>query len=991
MADAAPADTPLVSILIPVYNGANYLAEAIDSALAQTWKPLEVVVIDDGSEDETAAICARYGERIRYFYKVNGGVATALNLGLRVMRGEFFSWLSHDDLYTPDRIEIMVGEYRKRMRRGGGDLLLCSDFDVLDGDGAYLDTARAPRAVGHLAAVELVPHGCSMLVPRSHFERAGGFHPGLPTTQDADMWLRLQRDARLEPVGRVTVRSRLHDAQGSRAAWHLAEVSLNRLSMLDRVDCGFLDLGQTSRVEQYLRLARGGRLAATPGVRAEASRRLERAVETATIGLVWLGWRGAVSHEVLPLLWRNGYRVTLVRMPRHEPARLLAALAELEFDRLWLWDAPFEPAARMLELLRPMVGLLTADPAIGGALPPPGSVARSPLLRGLHGALVPTGALRSARSAGGGVWTSVAHEVVRRGGFRQAAEPLVQARAPASAAVAGFPTSIPAAPQAAPAAPVEPTIASRVVRDEDAFDGRERVLRARRAGHRSAAGAVIGLVGLVWARALGWSPVSRGVGRLAAGLTAGCDAMGRPGPLHRLFARLSTRPALSAGASRLVWRLAPAAEQARLWLLDLHGLDGHFDAAWYRRTYADVAASGEDPLLHYLRIGLSERRDPSAGFDTEAYLADHPDVAARGLHAVQHYALWGVAEGRRVRRSRRDAAVKARADRKALVLLYPAGDAHGVRVVRDLRLQLGRRARVCVVAWSGERATLVDPDADLPPAGALAEVLAGLARDCAVDQALVIDPFADAAPLTALAARGIPCDVLHTRAAPAPDLAGVRNHYVVSHALAERTLRQRPGPACVRVPLPDANGTRRLRPWLRVRHPREFCRVAIFGELHPGAGLDTVREALRLAGRWHLPMSFVLFGRIEDAVVAGDRALTVIEPPTDGGSCADALAAFNPHVAWVPERDPARALFALAAAVESALPLAAVDSADARDFLAGRPLTWLRSPRGALAWLGLLDGIHRLDMAHDAWRPARPLLGFDASRAAFAQLLLDGA
>ena len=91
---------PKVSIIIPVYNGANYVSEAIDSALAQTYKNIEIIVVNDGSSDDgaTEKIAKSYGDRIRYFAKENGGVSSALNFGIRQMTGEWFSWLSHDDL-----------------------------------------------------------------------------------------------------------------------------------------------------------------------------------------------------------------------------------------------------------------------------------------------------------------------------------------------------------------------------------------------------------------------------------------------------------------------------------------------------------------------------------------------------------------------------------------------------------------------------------------------------------------------------------------------------------------------------------------------------------------------------------------------------------------------------------------------------------------------------------------------------------------------------
>ena len=98
---------PLVSIVIPVYNGSNYMAEAIDSALSQTYENIEVVVVNDGSRDEGRSddIAKSYGDKIRYFPKENGGSSSALNEGIKNMRGEWFSWLSHDDLYYKDKIK----------------------------------------------------------------------------------------------------------------------------------------------------------------------------------------------------------------------------------------------------------------------------------------------------------------------------------------------------------------------------------------------------------------------------------------------------------------------------------------------------------------------------------------------------------------------------------------------------------------------------------------------------------------------------------------------------------------------------------------------------------------------------------------------------------------------------------------------------------------------------------------------------------------------
>lgn len=104
------SNSPLVSIVIPVYNGSNYLAEAIDCALAQTYQAIEILVVNDGSKDNgaTREVALGYGDKIRYIEQENGGVSTALHTGIMHMKGDYFSWLSHDDIYQPKHIETQV-------------------------------------------------------------------------------------------------------------------------------------------------------------------------------------------------------------------------------------------------------------------------------------------------------------------------------------------------------------------------------------------------------------------------------------------------------------------------------------------------------------------------------------------------------------------------------------------------------------------------------------------------------------------------------------------------------------------------------------------------------------------------------------------------------------------------------------------------------------------------------------------------------------------
>lgn len=211
---------PKVSIVIPVYNGSNYLRQAIDSALGQTYRNIEVVVVNDGSSDagETEEIARSYGEKIRYFPKENGGVATALNLGIRMMEGEYFSWLSHDDVYFPDKIERQV----RQLQQAGRDVILYGDHDFIDAASHHLSGKRfrSPNpAEFRLSLLYSHPvHGCTLLIPRRFLLEAGLFDESLRTTQDYDLWFRMASRHEFLHFTGALIASRVHPEQGIRSA-----------------------------------------------------------------------------------------------------------------------------------------------------------------------------------------------------------------------------------------------------------------------------------------------------------------------------------------------------------------------------------------------------------------------------------------------------------------------------------------------------------------------------------------------------------------------------------------------------------------------------------------------------------------------------------------------------------------------------------------------------------------------------------------------------
>lgn len=196
---------PLVSIIIPVYNGSNYLKESIDSALAQTYKNIEVIIVNDGSNDNgaTEEIALSYGDKIKYISKENGGVSSALNVGIQNMKGEWFSWLSHDDLYTEDKIEKQVAFLNKKLEENNHfylnkNVIMC-DSCFIDKDGNYLKRRTKNISKIYLSGNQMLLEvfngysigGCALLVPQKCFKEFGIFNEEVEYMQDLDMWYRL--------------------------------------------------------------------------------------------------------------------------------------------------------------------------------------------------------------------------------------------------------------------------------------------------------------------------------------------------------------------------------------------------------------------------------------------------------------------------------------------------------------------------------------------------------------------------------------------------------------------------------------------------------------------------------------------------------------------------------------------------------------------------------------------------------------------------------
>lgn len=196
---------PLVSCIVPVFNGERYLREALDSILAQTYRPLEVIVIDDGSTDGTPRIVAGYGPEIRYLFQPNAGPAAARNLGLRAARGELIAFLDADDLWHPEKLARQVARLQARPERDLCIVHVQNFWDAPPGE-------EAERFRDHRSAQAQPGYTCqSLLARRALFETVGEFNPAFLVSDDIDWFARaLDRGAVIEVLPDVLVRRRLH-------------------------------------------------------------------------------------------------------------------------------------------------------------------------------------------------------------------------------------------------------------------------------------------------------------------------------------------------------------------------------------------------------------------------------------------------------------------------------------------------------------------------------------------------------------------------------------------------------------------------------------------------------------------------------------------------------------------------------------------------------------------------------------------------------------
>ena len=198
--------TPLVSVVIPVFNGASFIGRAVDSVLAQTWTDFEIILVDDGSTDGTPAVFERLAQMpsVICLHQANAGPAQARNVGVQAAKGKYIAFLDCDDIWFQTKLETQVAILRRTSQPG----LVHSHYEVIDPAGKVIQHAKAGQSQDVFHQVFTggqAPLLSTTIMSRALLEQVGGFDPNLWVSEDTDLILRLYELTTFEWVDQVLV------------------------------------------------------------------------------------------------------------------------------------------------------------------------------------------------------------------------------------------------------------------------------------------------------------------------------------------------------------------------------------------------------------------------------------------------------------------------------------------------------------------------------------------------------------------------------------------------------------------------------------------------------------------------------------------------------------------------------------------------------------------------------------------------------------------
>lgn len=222
---------PAVSVIIPTYNYGRFVTEAVDSVLAQTCQDLEVIVLDDGSTDDTSERLAPYNDRVRYIRQTNQGPSATRNNAIEVSRGEFIAFLDADDVWHPQKLEAQLAYVSRHPEVGlhaaDGVVERPTQWQPLP---SSLDEFAADISLDALVIrARFAPSG--VMIRKTYLDEAGRFDPTLRWAEDRDLWLRIASRHRVSKLCLPLWWYRFHANNASSAA---VSMETNEREMLDK-------------------------------------------------------------------------------------------------------------------------------------------------------------------------------------------------------------------------------------------------------------------------------------------------------------------------------------------------------------------------------------------------------------------------------------------------------------------------------------------------------------------------------------------------------------------------------------------------------------------------------------------------------------------------------------------------------------------------------------------------------------------------------------
>lgn len=243
-------DTPLISIILPTFNRAHFLPRALDSVFAQTYENWELIIIDDGSTDNTTVVLDEYADpRIKYHFQENRGVSAARNCGIGQSRGELFALLDSDDEWLPEKLAVQL----QYMQANGFEISQTNEIWIRNGKRVN-QPAKYAKPEGWFFELSvkmcLISPACTMFT-REAWKAIGPFDESMPSCEDYDMWLRA---CLTYPVGLVEERLTIkHGGRKDQLSNCVPCADLYRIHALIKIlQCGKLDTAQRELVLEEL-------------------------------------------------------------------------------------------------------------------------------------------------------------------------------------------------------------------------------------------------------------------------------------------------------------------------------------------------------------------------------------------------------------------------------------------------------------------------------------------------------------------------------------------------------------------------------------------------------------------------------------------------------------------------------------------------------------------------------------------------------------------